>query len=50
MRTLTFSGVLNGVAQLSGLDRDNLSTSEFRRIRDLVDGRLGIAWESEYWP
>ena len=50
MRTLTFSGVLNGVAQLSGLDRDNLSTSEFRRIRDLVDGRLGIVWESEYWP
>ena len=50
MRTLTFSSVLNGVAQLAGLDRDNLSTSEFRRIRDLADGRLGLAWESEYWP
>ena len=50
MRTLTFSAVLNGVAQLTGLDRDNLSTSEFRRIRDLADGRLGLAWESEYWP
>lgn len=50
MRTLTFSAVLNGVAQLAGLDRDNLSTSEFKRIRDLVDGRLGFAWEGEYWP
>ena len=50
MRTLTFSAVLNGVAQLAGRDRDNLSTSEFRRIRDLADGRLGLAWESEYWP
>ena len=50
MRTLTFSAVLNGVAQLTGIDRDNLSTSEFRRIRDLADGRLGLAWESEYWP
>lgn len=50
MRTLTFSAVLNGVAQLAGLDRDNLSTSEFKRIRDLIDGRLSFAWEGEYWP
>jgi len=50
MRTLNFSSVLNGVAQLAGLDRDNLSTSEFRRIRDLADGRLALAWEGEYWP
>jgi hypothetical protein len=50
MRTLNFSSVLNGVAQLSGLDRDNLSTSEFKRIRDLADGRLAMIWEGEYWP
>jgi hypothetical protein len=50
MRTLNFSSVLNGVAQLAGLDRDNLSTAEFRRIRDLADGRLAICWEGEYWP
>ena len=50
MRTLTFSNVLNGVAQLSGLDRDNLATTEFQRIRDLADGRLAMCWEGEYWP
>ena len=50
MRTLTFSAVLNGVAQMAGLDRDNLSNSEFKRIRDLADGRLAFAWEGEYWP
>ena len=50
MRTLNFSSVLNGVAQLAGLDRDNLSTTEFKRIRDLVDGRLAMIWEGEYWP
>jgi hypothetical protein len=50
MRKLTFSSVLNGVAQLSGLDRDNLSTDEFKRIRDLADARLALAWESAEWP
>tara|TARA_R100000808_G_scaffold5110_1_gene15795 strand:+ start:15029 stop:15736 length:708 start_codon:yes stop_codon:yes gene_type:complete len=50
MRTLKFNAVVNGVAQLAGLDRDNLSASEFKRIRDLADGRLSLAWESEYWP
>lgn len=50
MRTLTFSSILNGAAQLAGLDRDNLSTTEFRRLRDFADGRLAVAWEGEYWP
>ena len=50
MRKLTFSNVLHGVAQLAGLDRDNLSTSEFKRIRDLSDARLALAWESGEWP
>lgn len=50
MRKLTFSSVLHGVAQLAGLDRDNLSTSEFKRIRDLADARLALAWETGEWP
>ena len=50
MRTLKFENVLNGVAQLSGLDRDSLSTTEFKRIRDLADGRLSMCWEGEFWP
>ena len=50
MRKLTFSKVLHGVAHLAGLDRDNLSTNEFNRIRDLADGRLALAWETGYWP
>jgi len=50
MRKLTFGNVLSGVAQLSGLDRDNLSTNEFKRIRDLADARLALAWESGEWP
>ena len=50
MRTLNFSSVIKGVSQLMGLDPDNLSTSEFKRIRDLTDGRLGMIWEGEYWP
>jgi hypothetical protein len=50
MRTLNFSAILNGVATLSGLDPANLSTSEFARIRELADGRLGLCWEGEYWP
>tara|TARA_R100000458_G_scaffold59858_1_gene72242 strand:- start:3253 stop:4251 length:999 start_codon:yes stop_codon:yes gene_type:complete len=50
MRKLTFSNVLHGVAQLAGLDRDNISTSEFKRIRDLADARLALGWESGEWP
>lgn len=50
MRKLTFSNVLHGVAQLAGLDRDNLSTNEFKRIRDFADARLALAWETGEWP
>lgn len=50
MRTLNFSAVLNGASTLSGLDPENLSSTEFSRIRDLADGRLGLCWEGEYWP
>ena len=50
MRKATFSSVLYGVAHLAGLDRDNLSTNEFARIRDLADARLALAWETGEWP
>ena len=50
MRTLKFSNVVYGIAQLAGLDRDNLPGHFFKQVRDLSNTRLAIAWESEYWP
>lgn len=50
MQTLKFSNVVYGVAQLAGLDRDNLPGHFFKQVRDLANTRLAIAWESEYWP
>jgi hypothetical protein len=50
MQTLKFSNVVYGVSQLAGLDRDNLPNHFFKQVRDLTNHRLGIAWETEYWP
>ena len=50
MQTLKFSKVVYGVAQLAGLDRDNLPNHFFKQVRDLANTRLDIAWETEYWP
>ena len=50
MRTLKFSNVVYGVAQLAGLDRDNLHTHFFKQVRDLANPRMALAWETEYWP
>jgi hypothetical protein len=50
MQTLEFKSVLNGVAQLAGLDRDNLPTHFFKQVRDLANQRLAVAWETERWP
>lgn len=50
MRTLKFSDVVYGVAQLAGLDRDNLPTHFFKQVRDLTNPRLALAWETEHWP
>ena len=46
MQTLKFSNVVYGVAQLAGLDRDNLPGHFFKQVRDLANTRLAIAWES----
>ncbi len=50
MQTLKFSNVIYGVAQLAGLDRDNLPGHFFKQVRDLANPRIAFAWETEYWP
>tara|TARA_Y100000361_G_scaffold147106_1_gene158279 strand:- start:632 stop:1321 length:690 start_codon:yes stop_codon:yes gene_type:complete len=50
MLTLDFSTVISGVAQLAGLDRDNLPAHFFKQVRDLANRRLAIAWISAPWP
>jgi hypothetical protein len=50
MLTLNFGTVLNGVAQLAGLDRDNLPGHFFKQARDLANRRLSIAYMSAAWP
>ena len=50
MQTLKFSNVIYGVAQLAGLDRDNLPGHFFKQVRDLANPRISFAWETEYWP
>ena len=50
MQTLKFSNVVYGVAQLAGLDRDNLPGHFFKQVRDLANPRMALAWETEYWP
>ena len=50
MQTLKFSNVIYGVAQLAGLDRDNLPGHFFKQVRDLANPRMSFAWETEYWP
>jgi len=50
MLTLDFGTVLSGVAQLAGLDRDNLPTHFFKQVRDLANRRLAIVYISAPWP
>ena len=50
MLSLDFGTVLNGGAQLAGLDRDNLPGHFFKQVRDLANRRLAIAWIAVPWP
>jgi hypothetical protein len=50
MLALDFGTVLYGVAQLAGLDRDNLPDHFFKQVRDLANRRLAIAYPSAAWP
>lgn len=49
MKTLDFSSVIYGVAQLAGHDRDTLPTHFVGQVRDWADQRIEVAWESENW-
>ena len=50
MLSLDFGTVLYGVAQLAGLDRENLPSHFFKQVRDLSNRRLAIAYPSAAWP
>lgn len=50
MRTVDYVDVLKGTADLAGLDRDNISNTDFRQIRQSHDRRLQTAWEFDFWP
>lgn len=50
MLSLDFGTVLYGVAQLAGLDRENLPSHFFKQVRDLSNRRLAIAYPSAPWP
>ena len=50
MLSLDFGTVLYGVAQLAGLDRQNLPSHFFKQARDLSNRRLAIAYPSAAWP
>lgn len=50
MITCNYVDVLAGSADLCGLDRDNLSTVDFRQLRKAHDRRIRTAWEFDLWP
>lgn len=50
MRAVDYIEVLNGSADLCALDRANLSTADFRTLRDMHSNRLAAAWEFDLWP
>lgn len=50
LRTVDYVSVLNGSADLCGLDRSNISTDDFRELRQAHDRRLQTAWEYDLWP
>jgi hypothetical protein len=50
VRATDYSLVLRLACDLYGVDYTNLDTSLGVRLRGLIDRRLALAWESEYWP
>ena len=50
LRTCNYVEVLNGSADLCGLDRDNLASVDFKQLRQAHDRRLQTAWEFDLWP
>jgi hypothetical protein len=47
---LNFKSILHQVCNLAGIDKDNLPTTEWRLIRDLVSRRIRFGWEAAKWP
>lgn len=50
MRTIDYIDVLSATADLCGLDRDNLSSNEFKKLRTSHSNRLATAYEWYDWP
>jgi hypothetical protein len=50
MVTVHFIQLLQSVADLCGLDRDNIHNDDEQIIRAALNRRLGLAWDAYYWP
>ena len=50
MRKIDYVDVLAGSADLCGLDRDNLSSNDFRKLRTSHGNRLATGYEWFDWP
>jgi len=50
MNTTDYSTVLRTAVDLYGESYDNLDSALAVRLRGLIDRRLALAWEAEYWP
>ena len=50
MVTVPYFTLLCSVADLAGLDRDNIPSDEEQIIRSHLSRRLGMAWDAYYWP
>jgi hypothetical protein len=50
MLTVDYYSVLQGCADLCGLDREKISVIESSVLRNLISKRLGTAWIHQKWP
>lgn len=50
MRKIDYIDILSATADLCGLDRDNLSSNEFKKLRTAHSNRLATAYEWFDWP
>tara|TARA_Y100000588_G_scaffold223141_1_gene237057 strand:- start:808 stop:1668 length:861 start_codon:yes stop_codon:yes gene_type:complete len=50
VRKIDYIDILSATADLSGLDRDNLSSFDFRKLRTSHNNRLATAYEWYDWP
>ena len=47
---LNFGTTLDQALNLAGIERDTLSTVEWKLFRDLMSKRVKLVWESSRWP